>query len=226
MEEVKLDVQIRKKVGSRSVKAVHREGAVPAVVYGGDREPTSIKVDLRTYQKIARQHAGQNVVFHLNVMDGDKKLRDYSAIVKEEQVNGVSDKLLHLDFKRISLKEEIEVDVTVKLIGEPTGVKKQGGSLDHGLWELDVICLPTNIPEHIEVDVSHLNIGDGIHVKDLVLPQGVRTDHDPEAMVASVVAPMREEEEDETEAGAAEPEVIGEKERQERKDSKEAEKSE
>ena len=124
------------------------------------------------------------------------------------------------------MKEEIEVDVTVKLIGEPTGVKKQGGSLDHGLWELDVICLPTNIPEHIEVDVSHLNIGDGIHVKDLVLPQGVRTDHDPEAMVASVVAPMREEEEDETEAGAAEPEVIGEKERQERKDSKEAEKSE
>ena len=78
MEEIKLDVQIRKEVGRRSVKSVRQEDSVPAVVYGGDREPTNIKFDRRTYEKIRRQHQGESIVFHLNVCEGEKKLRDYS----------------------------------------------------------------------------------------------------------------------------------------------------
>ncbi|MCK5580933.1 MAG: 50S ribosomal protein L25 [Candidatus Omnitrophica bacterium] len=212
MEEIKLDVQIRKEVGRRSVKSVRQEDSVPAVVYGGDREPTNIKFDRRTYEKIRRQHQGESIVFHLNVCEGEKKLRDYSVIVKEEQHNPVSDKIVHIDFKRISLKEEIEVKVPIAAKGEASGVKNDDGSLDHTLWELDVVCLPTDIPQHLDVDVSALEIGGAIHVKDIVLPQGVKTNHDPEAVVLSVLPPRREEEEAPTEVDVdAEPEVIKEK---------------
>lgn len=212
MDEIKLDVQIRNQIGSRKIKAIRKENYVPAIVYGGKkRGPTSIKVDRRAYEHVMRLHQGQSVVFHLNVLEGEKKLRDYSAIVKEEQHDPVSDNLLHIDFHRISLTEEIEVKVSVSTKGEAVGVKEGGGSLDHALWELDIVCLPTNIPEKIEIDVSGLNIGDAIHIKDIVLPEGVVTKHDPEAILASVVPPMKEVEVPVEGEEEGEPEVIGEK---------------
>ena len=213
MEEIKLDVQIRDQIGRRKVKAVYREDCVPAIVYGGKKKsPTPIKVDRRAYERIMRHHQGQSVVFHLNVMEGDKKLRDYSVIVKEEQHGPVSDSLVHIDFHRISLTEELEVKIPITTKGEASGVKNDGGSLDHVIWELDVICLPTNIPEKIAVDVTELEIGDAIHIKDIVLPEGVRTKHDPEAILVSVVPPMKEVEVPaEGEEGDIEPEVTKEK---------------
>ena len=213
MEEIKLDVQIRDQIGSRKVKAVHREDCVPAIVYGGKKKgPTPIKVDRRAYERIMRHHQGQSVVFHLNVMEGGKKLRDYSVIVKEEQHAPVSDDLVHIDFHRISLTEELEVKVPIVTKGEAAGVKNDGGSIDHTIWELDIICLPTNIPEKIVVDVTELEIGDAIHIKDIVLPGGVRTKHDPEAILVSVVPPMKEVEVPaEGEEEDIEPEVIKEK---------------
>ena len=213
MEEIKLDVQIRDQIGSRKVKAIYREDCVPAIVYGGKKKsPTPIKVDRRDYERIMRHHQGQSVVFHLNVMEGDKKLRDYSVIVKEEQHGPVSDSLVHIDFHRISLTEELEVKIPITTKGEASGVKNDGGSLDHVIWELDVICLPTNIPEKIAVDVTELEIGDAIHIKDIVLPEGVRTKHDPEAILVSVVPPMKEVEVPaEGEEGDIEPEVTKEK---------------
>lgn len=207
MEEIKLDVQLRAKVGSRNVRAVRREDAVPAIVYGGDRKPTAIKVDRRTYQKIMRNHKGQSVVFHLNVLEGEKNLRDYSVILKDEQYHPVSDSLIHIDFQRISLKEKLEANVPVVIRGESIGVKKDGGSIDQPLRELDVFCLPTSIPQHFEIDVTELHIGDAVHVKDLVMPEGVETRHDPETVVVSIVKAMREEEEVEGEE-SIEPEVI------------------
>lgn len=213
MDEIKLDVQIRNQIGSRQVKAVYRENCVPAVVYGGKKKgPTVIKVDRRAYEHIMRQYQGQSVVFHLNVMEGKEKLRDYSAIVKEEQREPVSDDLQHIDFHRISLTEELEIKVQIVSKGEAPGVKNDGGSLDHAMWELDVICLPTNIPEKIEINIDGMNIGDAIHLKDIILPEGVRTNHDPEAILVSVVPPMKEVEVPvEGEEEGIEPEVIGEK---------------
>lgn len=213
MDEIKLDVQVRNQIGTRKIKSIRRQGFLPAVVYGGKKKgPTNIQVDQRTYEKIKRQHQGQSVVFHLNVMEGEKKLRDYSAIVKEEQLNPVTDGLLHVDFTRISLTEEIEVKAAITIRGEAAGVKKDGGSLDQPMWELDIVCLPTNIPEHIEVDVSELNIGDAIHVKDLKMPEGVKTKVDLDAIVVSVVPPMKEEEVvPEGEEELTEPEVTKEK---------------
>jgi len=227
MEEIKLDVQIRNEIGSGPIRKVRSAGFVPAIVYGGKKKPTAVKVDRRYFEKIRRQHAGGQLVFHINVLEGEKKLRDYSAIIKEEQHDVISNQIVHIDFNRISLKEKIEIKVPVSAQGEPVGVKRDGGSLDHVIWELDIVCLPTNIPQHIDIDVSALEIGDSIHVSDIKLPEGVETQHDPEAVVFHVVPPMKEEEPEEAEEGAEEPEVIGEKgeKKEEGAESGEAEKA-
>ena len=211
MEEIKLDAQVRNRIGSRKIRLVRSQNFVPAVVYGGKQQPTTIQVDRKAYERIMRLHRGESVLFHLNVLEGEKKLKDYSAIVKEEQLDPVRDRVLHIDFYRISLTEEIEVKVKIVARGEAVGVKQDGGSLEHGLWELDVICLPTKIPSKIEVEVSNLKIGDAIHVKELKLPEGVRTKHDPDSIVIAVAAPMKEEVATATEETITEPEVTKEK---------------
>lgn len=207
MEEVKLDVQVRNELGTQKVKVVrNEENMVPGIVYGGEEQPVAIKFDRRTYEKIRRQHHGE-IVFHLNVQEGDKKLCDYSAVVKEEQHHVVNGHIIHIDFKRISLKEKIEVKVPLIAEGDAVGVKLDGGSLDHLLWELDIICLPTDIPEGIKIDISGLEMGASIHVKDVTLPTGVVTHHDPEAVIFTVVQPMKEEESTDVDTDA-EPELI------------------
>ena len=208
MEEIKLGVQFRDKIGSRKIKSIRGQDLVPAIIYGGKMKPVPIKVDRRSYEKIMRAHKGESILFHLDVKNGDKNMGEYSVIVKEEQHDPVSDRLLHVDFQSISLKEKIEVKVPVAAIGEAIGVKRDGGSLDHNLWELDIICLPTNIPAKLEVDVSNLGIGDAIYVKDMVLPEGVTTKHDLDAIVVSVVKSMKEEAEAAEGEEEVEPEVI------------------
>ena len=217
MEEIKLDVQIRNQIGKEGSQKVRKEDCVPAIVYGGGKEPTAIKVDRRAFERIGRDHHGESVVFHLNVLDGEKKLRDYSALAKELQYHPVTDRILHIDFVRISLTEQIEVKVQIRVQGDSIGVKKNDGSVDHHLWEVDVICLPTQIPTHIDVDISELDIHDAVHVKDLVLPDGVVTEHDPEDVVVSIVPPMKEVEEEpvEGEGIESEPEVTKEKKKDE-----------
>ena len=214
MEEIKLDVQIRNGAGTRHAKRVRRQDFIPGVIYGVEEKTTKVQVDRRTFERIERQHRGESVLLHLNVMEGDQKKEDYSTLIKEIQANPVSDQIIHVDFQRISLTEKIEVKVPLVTKGEPVGVKQGGGSLDHLLWELDVICLPTQIPQKIVTDVSHLQINDSVLVKDLLLPEGVTTEHDPEAIVFTVAPPSKEEPEAapaEGEEVITEPEVLKEK---------------
>lgn len=210
MEQIDLDVQVRENVGTSAAKAVRRESFVPGVVYGGKLPSTVVKVNRKIYERIRREHHGENVVYRLSVFQADKKLRDYTAIVKEEQYHPVTDQIIHIDFNRISLTDKITVEVALMAKGEPVGVKRDGGSLEHVLWELDIVCLPTQIPSHLDVDVSALEIGDSVHVKDIILPEGVITKHDLDAMVMTVVPPMKEEAASDVEA-PAELEVIKEK---------------
>jgi len=221
MEEIQLEVQLREEIGTRQVRRVRRrEDMIPGVVYGGNRKPTLIKVDRRTYERILRQHAGESIVFHINVMQGQTNAHDYSAIVREEQHDPVAENVVHIDFLRISLKEKIEVKVPVISKKEAVGVTKGGGSLDHVIWELDIVCLPMQIPQHIAVDVSAMQVGDAVYVKDIVLPEGVVTHHDPEAIVFSVVPPMKEEEEKKPEGEeGVEPELIKEEKEEAKEES-------
>jgi large subunit ribosomal protein L25 len=212
MEEIQLNVQMRNATGTRKIRGIRRESFVPAVVYGGNKKSCPITVDRRTYNRIRRTHYGENMILHLNVLEGEDKREDSMVILKEEQRDPVSEDVIHIDFKRISLKEKLEIKVPLVAKGEPLGVKRDGGSLEHVLWELEVVCLPTNIPQRIEIEVSHMVIGDTIHVRDIQLPEGVTTKQDPEAIIFSVVPPMKEEVAPTPEAAAAtEPEVIKEK---------------
>jgi len=211
MEEIKLDVQVRAELGKSGSQKVRLANGIPAIVYGGKSKPTTVSVDRKNFERILRLHHGESMIFHLNVMDKEKKAQDFSAIIKEMQHDPVGDQVIHVDFARISLKEKIEVKVAVVAQGEPVG-KKDGGSLEHHLWELKIICLPTQIPQHIDVDVSHLEINQSILVKDLVLPEGVVAHHDPETIVLTVVPPMKEEvAKPAEEQGPQEPEVTKEK---------------
>jgi large subunit ribosomal protein L25 len=215
MEQIQLDVQLRKQTGTSQVRKTRRQSFIPAVVYGGNEGPAPIQADRKIYERIARQHQGENVVFSLNVLDGQKKLSSYPVIVRDVQLDPVHDNILHIDFHRIDMTKEIKVKVSVVTKGEAIGTKRDGGTLDHHLWELEVTCLPTNIPHHIEVDITNLGIHDAIHVKDLVLPAGVKTTQDPEAVVVSVVGAMKEITAAEEGAAPAEVEVIKEKKKEE-----------
>lgn len=212
MEQIQLDVQLRKHTGTAKAKKLRRANLIPAVVYGGEGKPALITADRKVYERIHRQHLGESLIYHINVLDQGKKVADFPAIIKDLQHHPISDEVIHLDFTRISLDKEIEIKVQVLTRGEAIGVKRDGGTLEHTMWELDIVCLPTNIPHHIEIDVTNLGVHDAIHVRDLKLPAGVRTKHDPDSVVASVVGSMKEETgAAEGEAPAAELEVLKEK---------------
>lgn len=192
MEQIQLDVQLRKQTGTSQVRKTRRANFIPAVVYGAGQDAAPIQADRKIYERIARQHQGENVIFHLNVMDGAKKLADYPAIVRDVQVHPVHEQVIHVDFHRIDLTKEINVKVAVITKGEAIGVKRDSGTLEHHLWELEIFCLPTNIPHHIEVDITNLGIHDAIHVKDIKFPDGVRCAQDPESSVVSVGGSTKE----------------------------------
>ena len=213
MEEIALDVQVRSAKGTMAAKKSRREGRTPAVLYGEEKESIPISFDNSIYQKIFRMHKGENLIFHLNVKEGDKVVEEDAAIVKDQQRHPVSDDIIHVDFQRISLKNEIEVNVPLVVKGESIGVKTENGVLDHVMWSLDILCLPTNIPQKIDVDVSNLHKGESIHIKDLTLPEGVKTKHNVEDVVVAVTVRMQEEPEEGEEQ--EEPEVLKEKKKEE-----------
>jgi len=220
MEQINFDVQIRKTTGSAKSRQTRRSNLIPGIVYGGDSKPTTIQADRKAYDRIYLQHAGESLIYHLNLVDEGKKISDFPAIIKDVQLHPVTDEVIHIDFNRISLDKEIEIKVKVLIKGEAIGVKRDGGTLEHLMWELDIICLPTNIPHHLEADVTNLGVHDSIHVKDLVLPKGVRTKHDPDSVVITVAGSMREETaapaaEGEAAAAGSEPEVLKEKKKEE-----------
>jgi len=223
MEQINFDVQLRKTIGSAKSRQIRRTNLIPGIVYGGDSKPTIIQADRKAYDRIYRQHAGESLIYHLNLVDGDKKISDFPAIIKDVQLHPVTDEVIHIDFNRISLDKEIEINVKILIKGEPIGVKRDGGTLEHLMWELDIICLPTNIPHHLEADVTNLGVHDSIHVKDLVLPKGVRTKHDPDSVVITIAGSMREEitttAEGEAAAAGTEPEVLKEKKKEEGADA-------
>jgi len=212
MEEIFLEAEPREELGRGKVKDLREKGFIPAVVYAQGKESLSLKVSHKELLRLIHQHRIESVVINLKVKN-DNKDKPRACLIKEIQYNPVHDDILHVDFNEISLSKVIKVNVPVVAKGEPVGVKQEGGSLEHILWEIEVECLPGDIPKGIEVDASHLKIGDSIHIKDITFPSGVKVLNDPAAIILSVTAPMKEEVPVEAVEGAEmqEPEVIKEK---------------
>jgi large subunit ribosomal protein L25 len=216
MEKVELHVNVREEFGKAAVGRLRREGLVPAVVYKHGEKPTAVKLLKKAFLKTLHTKAGENVIITLKIAKTADASRTTSktVLIKEIQENPVSDDIIHVDFNEISLTEKIKVKVPINDKGEPIGVKRDEGVLEHILWEAEVECLPTQIPEKLEVDVSSLEIGQDIFIKDIAVPEGVKILEDPESIVFSVKAPKIEEIPTPEEAAAAEaeePEVIRER---------------
>jgi large subunit ribosomal protein L25 len=212
MSELSVEVQPRDQTGSVAARRLRREGIVPAVVYGGGKDTVPISVDSRVLRDLFKQAGSDNAVFLLKLAGSDGKQRH--CMVHEIELDPITRRILHVDFLRIDLTEKVKVMVAIELTGVPDGVKNEGGILDTVLREVEVECLPTVIPRHLDADVSALRIGDHVEAGDLVLPDGVELLEDPHRVLASVIAPRlpeeeEEEEEDLIEAELEEPEVVG-----------------
>jgi large subunit ribosomal protein L25 len=212
MEEIFLDAQLREETGRAKANDLRQQGFTPAVIYGEGAKSQAIKVSTHQLIQLLHQHRLENAVINLKLKE-DKKDKPRSCLIKEIQYHAVHGHIVHVDFNQISLTKAIKVNIPVTAKGEPLGVKQEGGSLEHILWEVEVECLPREIPQEFEVDVSALKIGDSLHVKDLAVPANVKIITDPEAVVLSVAAPIKEEVVVEAVEGEVpqEPEVIKEK---------------
>ena len=207
--------------GSRGVRRLRRAGLIPGVVYGKKTDPLAISVSHHELVKFLHARAGGQGVVTLRVEAdpaqpaGAKtgtggKPWEKPVLIKQVEQDPVRGDIVHIEFHAITLTEHIRVKVPVILIGTPIGVKQDNGVLEHFLREIEVACLPTDIPKEFQFDVSGLKIGDTVHVRDLVVPVGAKITTDLEAVITSVQAPKAEKLE-EAAPEVAEPEVIREK---------------
>lgn len=187
MERITINAEKRDKAGKGIARSLRRHGVVPAVLYrGGSSMP--IKINSKELTSFVQATAGEQVMVNLQFPDGENRL----ALMKDYQVDPVIGELLHSDFFEVSLSEEIKVTVHLTTKGEPVGVKRDGGILQHGVREIEIQCLPDRIPGHIAVDVKDLEVGKSIHVSDLVLGEGIKVITDPDEVIATVVMPAVE----------------------------------
>ena len=220
MEKVILKAEIRTGVGKSASKDLRNKNLVPANVYKA-KSAVNLQVSKDELDNVLHTKAGENVIITLKITGGNTK--DKTVLIKEIQRDPVKDGILHVDFNEISLTEVLKVNVPLASRGEPVGVKVDGGVLEHIMWELQVECLPTDIPEKIEVDVSGLKIGDAIYVKDLKIPEGVKVLADPELIAMIVKPPRVEVPKEEVVEAAEEPELIRKKKEEEGPEGAEAE---
>ncbi|MFQ5695353.1 MAG: 50S ribosomal protein L25/general stress protein Ctc [Terriglobia bacterium] len=213
-EELVIEAASREGQGTNAARALRRSGRVPGILYGGAKEAVPVSVDPRSIERVLHSEAGYNAVFTLTI-DGKGK---NAAMIREWQVEPVKGTLLHVDFLRIAMEKRLKVKVPVEIKGEPVGVKQQGGMLEIVHREVEIECLPADIPDHFIAEVAELTIGKSLRVADLKVDTGkLRLLTNEDEVVAHVIAPRVEEEEKPAEeavaeaaadAETAEPEVV------------------
>ncbi len=187
MERVDLRVESRQAAGKGAARSLRRTGVIPAVVYGGKEAPQSVSVSAHQFYKLLQTAGGEHLLLNLRLGDsGEETL----ALLKETQHNPIRGDIEHIDFQRVSVDNPIHTSVTIHPVGSSVG-SREGGIFEHLLRELEIECLPLDIPDEIEIDVSHLEIGDAIHVSELTVPENVRVLTNPETVVAAVAAPTK-----------------------------------
>lgn len=211
-KQVKLTAQTRLQTGGSVSKKLKRRGLVPAIVYGGKDQAQALQLSARDLKTLLSHTVGENILVELEIeSNGGKTNR--MALIQEIQHEPLTGGVVHVDFHAVNMNEALRTSVPVEPTGEPNGVKNFGGLLEQSLRSLEIECLPKDLPEIITVDVSALNVGDSIHIKDIQLPDGVTAMDDADLTVFLVAAPTVVEEPTAAAgtAPAAEPEVIREK---------------
>lgn len=211
MEKIVVAADKRNESGKGSARSLRRAGILPAVVYfEGNSIP--IQINCKAMTRLLTSGVAEHALITVEINEDDSKTSKHSVLVKDYQLDPVSEELLHVDFMEVSLKKRITVTVGISITKKPKGIK-EGGILQTILREIEVECLPTQIPESIEIDAEHIEIGGTLHVSDLTLPEGLKLVTDPSEVVLSVSAPVIEEEEPEEEVleEGVEPELVGAK---------------
>lgn len=187
MERVSISAEKREKHGKGVARSLRREGMVPAVLYREGRSQ-AIKLSKKDLAKLINTMSGEQAMVDLQFADGEKKL----ALLKDYQVDPVRGELLHTDFFEVSLTEKVRVTVHISTLGEPIGVKRDAGILQHTLREVEIECLPDKMPGKIGVDISKLELGQSVHVRDLKFEEGIKVLTDPGDVIVTVTAPVAE----------------------------------
>ena len=200
--ETVVAAEARESRGKNEARRVRVSGRIPAVIYGAFQDPRAISVNPKDILKIIRSKTGHNSIFDVEVAGAEKT----PVIVADEQYHPVKGTLMHIDLKRIDLTRKLRVAVPVHVKGDAKGVKQQGGVLDIVTKSIEIECIPDDIPDQFDVDVTELLIGHNIRVSDLPVKEGVRVLTSPDVVIAHVVG-IREEAAPEAAAAVPEPEV-------------------
>jgi large subunit ribosomal protein L25 len=226
--EAILEATPRETIGKNEARRTRRAGKVPGVLYGGDgAQATPIAVDPRALLRILHSESGQNTLISLKLAGTS----DARVLVKDFQLDPITHHLLHADFYRVAMDKVLQVTIPVTVRGEPRGVKQQGGVLEFIRREIEIECLPGDIPEHIEIDISELMLHQGVRVRDVPVDPKWKPLTEGDAMLAHVIMPKAEEAAAPaaeaaaaTTAAPAEPEVIKKGKKEEEEEKKEEKK--
>lgn len=186
MERMELNV-LKRETGKGTSRKLRREGSVPGILYGKGQEPLPLAVNMRELDRAVNTDAGWNVLLDLKIEGKEKVL----ARISEYQAEVLSRKFSHVDFQVLDLKKKIKVEVPIRFTGKAKGIQ-DGGIMEIVRRKLEVKCLPTKIPEHIDIDVSELSIGENIHIKDVTLPEDVECTFETNFSIVAIVAPTEE----------------------------------
>ncbi len=207
MEQIVVEATLRKDFGKNASRRTRQRGAIPAIVYGARNKPVPVEVNPRKVLEILHSPSGYNTIFSLNIAGEGKA----NVMLKDWQLDPVRETLLHVDLMRVAMTEKLRVKIPVMLVGEAKGVKVQGGVLEQVTREVEVECLPADIPDHLSADVSELMIGKQLRVGELAVDAKVKVLTDRDRVIAHVVS-IKEEvvaaPEVAVEVAPAEPEVI------------------
>lgn len=208
MAQYQLAAKIRETKGKEAAKKLRRESKIPAVFYGADSDPVMLFVEESELKKLLKSTASDNIIMGLKI-DTENGVEDKMVILKELQSDPLKDKYLHADFYEIKMDQELTMNIPVVLVNTPVGVT-EGGILQAVRRELEISCLPDKVIETIEVDVSHLDIGDSVHIDEITFPEGIKSTQEGHLTVAVVNAPTVVEEPEEEEELEEGEEVEGE----------------
>ena len=207
MQQARLETQMRGETGKGAARSLRRIGMVPGVLYGLEEPNILLQINERNLQDLLNIDGVENSLINLELGDDASE----TVMIKEIQRDPVRRNVLHADFVRISLEKEITTRVPITLLGTPIGVRASGGIQEFTHWELEIRCLPTVIPDNIELDVTDMLIGDFIHVSDIT-PEGIEVSDEPETIIVAIRPPRVVTTEEPVEAAVAEeeaePEVI------------------